>query len=73
MAGLQLQEHTTRDQPYDALRTLILRLSQASGASFLDQRHLLIVGHPVNVPEMLPTTLGTVLRSLEFRRWDGRG
>jgi hypothetical protein len=41
-------------------------LSQAGSPSFLDECHLLVVGHAVDVPQVLFATLGSVFRKMSL-------
>ena len=50
----------------------LVLLSLTSGASLLNQGHLLLVGHTVDVPQVLPATLGSRVRSMS-RDCGGRG
>jgi hypothetical protein len=55
---LRLEEHTIRGRFSADLLALILLL-RAGSASFLDQSDLLFVGQAMDVPQMLPATLGS--------------
>ena len=46
-------------------------LPRTGSAGFFDQGNLLVVGHAVDVPQMLPATLGSVLREMCARRSRG--
>jgi hypothetical protein len=48
-------------------------LSQAGSPSFLDECHLLVVGHAVDVPQVLSATLGSAFREMSLGSGGGRG
>jgi hypothetical protein len=47
--------------------------SQAGRTSFLDEFHLLFVGHTVNVPQVLSTALGSLFRKMSLGCRGGQG
>jgi len=48
-------------------------LSQAGSTSFLDEFHLLLVSHAVNVPQVLSTALGSLFRKVSLGCGGGQG